>query len=390
MAEDDDGARVDDCHHMLLRLAGRLPDDLMTQCREQLAQGELGEMARAVVFWALSQNLPLASYDLAVLTALLDQTGGDASALGDVEVDDSDPLLWHFTDVPPVAAMTEEGAAEAASVAAGDLERAITTALAAEPGAIGSWLAWRIPPDDVPPAPAKAVFLVEVGADAGAAGVTARLQQRLAAAGEASPQVEVYPWDIELPVYQSLARGCGELIWAATEDPGMQLAAIFDEVDPDDGPRFSPDHPRLGEDEAGKVAQYLREAEPVLVTTARMDDVIDSTRQYCVPLNFRTDGAWIWTEASAYYAQEHLLEPDPGLLAHIRSNDHTVPDVDGVALHRALVVLQEPPETDPVWTIGPPSSEQASQVAGGQDHSVPVSAGGGGGGGGGGGQDSGW
>ena len=49
----------------------------------------------------------------------------------------------------------------------------------------------------------------------------------------------------------------------------------------------------------------------MLVTSARMDDVVDTTRQYCAPLNFRTDGVWIWTEASAYYAQEHLLEPDP-------------------------------------------------------------------------------
>jgi hypothetical protein len=62
MVEDDRyDARIDDCHQMLLRLAGRLPDDLMTRCREQLAQEALGEMARAVVFCVLSQNLPLAS-----------------------------------------------------------------------------------------------------------------------------------------------------------------------------------------------------------------------------------------------------------------------------------------------------------------------------------------
>lgn len=207
------------------------------------------------------------------------------------------------------------------------------------------------------------MFVVEVSNSADIAGVTGRLQQRLAAAGETSPQVEVYPRDTELPTYQRLARGYGELVWAAAQDSGMQLASIFDDVDPQDGPRFSTDHPRLDEAEASKVAQYLRLAEPVLVTTARMDDVVDATRQYCVPLNFRTDGTWIWTEAAAYYAEEHKLEPDPGLLAHIRANNHIVPRVDGVALHRALEVLQEPPESEPVWTFG----DQAGQASQGTD-----------------------
>jgi hypothetical protein len=374
MAEDDDGARMSECHEMLLRLAGRLPDDLMTRCREQLAQGEPAEMARGVLFCVLSGNLPLASYDVAVLTALLAEAGGDVSALDDVDIDESDPLRWHFTDVPPEEADTETGGeAEEASTGREELDQAMADALDTEPDAIGCWRAWRIPPDGEISGQGKAVFVVEVSSDADLAGMTARLQQQLAAAGETSPQVEVYPWDIELPVYQRLARGYGELVWAVDEDPGMQLASIFDEVDPQGGPRFSPDHPRLDDDEAGKVAQYLREAEPVLVTTARMDDVVDTTRQYCVPLNFRTDGMWVWTDACAYYAQEHHLEPDPGLLAHIRSNDHTIPDVDGVALHRALSLLQQPPDAEPVWTLGPQSSQPAdaqdieNQDGGGQD-----------------------
>ncbi len=90
--------------------------------------------------------------------------------------------------------------------------------------------------------------------------------------------------------------------------------------------------------------------------------MVDTTREYCVPLNFRTDGMWVWTHPSAYYAEKHRLEPDPGLLAHIRSNNHTVPDVGGVAVHRALEVLQQPPETEPVWTFGVPPGQQASQA----------------------------
>jgi hypothetical protein len=352
----DASARMDACHQMLLGLAGRLPDDLMTRCREQLAQGEAGEVARAVAFCVLSQHLPLASTGAALLAALLAEAGGDASALAEVEIDDTDPVIWYFTDVPPRAGDTgagQHGAQDASAAAPHELDQAVAEALAAEPGAIGCWRAWRVPPDGAPPAPAKPVFVIEVSADTDAAGVAARVQHRLAAGGEVSPQVEVYHRDTDLPLYQRLARGYGELAWAVAEDPGMQLATIFDEVDPQAGPRFSPSHPRLGEREASQVAQYLREGEPVLVTTAQMDDVVDTTREYCVPLNFRTDGLWIWTEASAYYAQEHHLEPDPALLAHIRSNHHTVPDVDSVALHRALAVLQQPGDEEPVWTLGP-------------------------------------
>jgi hypothetical protein len=370
VTDGDMGNHMAGCHELLLWLAGRLPDDVMTRCREQLAQGAQAEVARAVVFCVLSQNLALTSAEVTALTSLLTATGGDPSALSEVEIDDSAPLLWAFSDDPagPAGAGAADAGAGAAdagagtgeagpgdahdmSTAAAKLDQAMAEALAEEPGAIGCWRAWRVPLDDAPAARAKAVFTVEVGRDTDLPGAAGRLQQRLAAAGEASPQIEVYPLDYDLPLYQRLARGYGELVWAAMPDPGMRVAWLFDEVDPQEGPRFSPDHPRLPEEEAGKVAQYLGEAEPVLVTSARMDDVVDAGRQYCVPVNFRTDGTWIWTDASAYYAQEHLLEPDPELLAHIRSNAHTLPLVDGVAVHRALEVLQHPPETDPVWTF---------------------------------------
>jgi hypothetical protein len=378
----EDGARdlIGDCHEMLLRLAGRLPDDLMTQCREQLAAGELGEVARAIVFSVLSQYLPLSSADVAALTAVLSETGGDASALREVEVDDSDPVTWYFTEAGPVdgwhdAEAGPDGAQDALTVEApeqgtgqggldqGALGEAMAAALAQEPDANGCWRAWRVPgEDDEPPAAAKCVFVVEMRSGADLARVAGRLQQRLAAAGETSPQVEVYHNDEDLPVYQRLARGCGGLIWAAANDPGMLVAVIFDEVDPQDGPRFSADHPRLNDEEVDQVAQYLREGEPVLVTTALMDDVVDTTRQGCVPLNFRTDGLWIWTDASAYYAVEYQLEPDPGLLAHIRSNHHTVPAVDGVSLHRALAVLMELPDEEPAWTFGGAPDDEPAWV----------------------------
>jgi hypothetical protein len=351
--DDDADARTDACHQMLLGLAGRLPDDLITQCRVQLAEGAVGEMATAIAFCVLSQNIPLASTDAAVLTALLAEAGAEDSTLAEVDIDDTGEVAWYFTDVPPEVADTGQGGLQDVTpAAAGEPEQAVAEALAVEPGAVGCWLAWRLPQDGTSPESARPVFVIEVSTDTDLVGLTAWVQRRLTVAGADSPQVEVYHRDIELPLYQRLARGYGELVWAAADDPGLQLASIFDEVDPQAGPRFGLDHSRLDEQEAALVARYLREGEPVLVTTAQMDDVVDTTRKYCVPLNFRTDGLWIWPEASAYYAQEHHLGPDPALLEHIRSNHHRVPDVDGVALHRALEVLQQPGDAEPVWSLG--------------------------------------
>jgi hypothetical protein len=349
VSEDGPGIRVGGCHELLLRLAGRLPDDLLTRCRDLLAAGAADEVPRAMTFGVLAQHVPLASPEVAALAELLAAAGDDASALGMAEIDDSDPMPWRFASRGP-------GDAE--------LNRVMAAALAQEQGTVGCWRAWRVPGgDDRPPSPARRVFLVEVGPGSDLAAVTGRLQRWLAEAGEASPQVEVYHPGIDLPSYHRLIRGSGELIWAAAEDPGLRVATIFDEVDPQDGPRFSSGHPQLSTDEASKVARYLRGGEPVLVTTAQMDDVVDGKRQACVSLNFRTDGVWIWTEAAAYYADRHRLEPDPALLAHIRSNRHVVPTVDGVAVHRALALLMEPPDEEPAWIFGEPPDQEPGPPA---------------------------
>ena len=66
-------------------------------------------------------------------------------------------------------------------------------------------------------------------------------------------------------------------------------------------------------------------------------------------MNVRTDGVWIWTDATTYYLERYNLRPDRGLLRHIRAADYRMPEVDGVAIHRTTAVLQEPPEGRPLW-----------------------------------------
>jgi hypothetical protein len=135
----------------------------------------------------------------------------------------------------------------------------------------------------------------------------------------------------------------------STPEPDIRIASIFDEVDTEAGPVFTDSHERMDDaEETLQVIEYLNAGRPLLVTTGAMDDVVDRSRRNAVPMNFRTDGTWIWTDSTTYYLEQHNLAPDPELLDHIRAADYQLPKLDGVALHRTMAVLQEPPEGEPV------------------------------------------
>src|SRR6266542_3876981 len=293
-----------DFHHLLLRLAGKMPDGLVAQAREWLAAGRLGDAARAVAFTALTQRVPLMEEDAALLDELLEASGVDTAALADLEIAEY--------DVPP-------------------------------------WFGFGAGrPDTTPPARGSDVPLDDIDTVA----LTDRIQRRLAGAGETEPQVETYPVDADLPAYQRLAIAYGALLWASTPEPDIRIASVFDDVDPETGPLFTDSHPRMEDaEETEQVIEYLNAGEPLLVSTAAMDDVVDRSRRNVVPMNFRTDGTWIWTDTTTYYLARHNLAPDPELLDHIRAADYSLPRLDGVAIHRAMAVLQEPPEEEPVWTF---------------------------------------
>jgi hypothetical protein len=86
------------------------------------------------------------------------------------------------------------------------------------------------------------------------------------------------------------------------------------------------------------------------MTTATFTDVVDPARGAVVPMSFRTDGVWIWTDTVTYYLAEHGMAPDAELLRHIEDRGTAPSDVDAVALHRAMAVLTSPQESEPVWT----------------------------------------
>ncbi|MFD8781857.1 hypothetical protein [Kitasatospora sp. NPDC059599] len=97
------------------------------------------------------------------------------------------------------------------------------------------------------------------------------------------------------------------------------VAPVFDLVDPLTGPAFHEDHPVIGDDgEREALAAYLASAAVVLMTPSLMADVLDPERPGGVPMNYRCDGRWIWTDTVTYYLDRYGLAPEPGLLAYVR------------------------------------------------------------------------
>lgn len=327
-------------HDLLLRLAGRLPDDLITRARQWLADGREGDLARAVTFGVLGHRVPIGEWDRELLADLLAADGVDPAALATATISEADPAPPH---------VFAPGAPEPQDA----VDRAAVDTVSADVQVRGLWRVWRAPEQDTPWPPPRRLFLVETDATADPVAMAARVQSALAEAGEDSPQVEVFRTGAGLPAYQRLARGNGVLLWTRSSRQRVRLAVVFDEVDARNGPRFAAAHPVVDDlSERRRVLDYLRAGSPLLVTTARMDDVVDRNLVGVVPMSFRTDGSWIWTDTTAYYLERHGLAPDPALLAHIRDAAYTIPDVDAVARHRAMAVLQSPSEQEPVWTVG--------------------------------------
>ena len=87
-----------DCHDMLLRMAGKAPDDLLARCRSWLAGHEFEALAKALTSFIISNKVPIAAVDLALLDELLEPAGADVRVLGQIEVDASGPLLFSRLD----------------------------------------------------------------------------------------------------------------------------------------------------------------------------------------------------------------------------------------------------------------------------------------------------
>jgi len=338
-------------HHLLLGLAGQAPDEIVAAARRRLAEGRIAEVARALVAAVVPGHLTIGADDAAMIAAALPEV--PESVL--LAPSDAEPLPgYHFLPVLPTGPGQLPTVLDlTAGVLLDEPDAVAVLAMNSVEGATGLWRAWRSPNATNPGAPAR-VHLVETTADADRLpAITVALQDALASAGVINPQVEVYGPATELPPYHRLARGRSALLWTARPAHPVVVARVFDRVDPATGPQFAADHVVLTDDDRPDlVLDYLNGGTVLLATTERMADVLDPSLGAAVPMSYRTDGVWVWTDTVTYYLETYGLSPDADLLAHIRAGGHRMPPVDAVAEHRAMVALTAPAEKPPAWRVG--------------------------------------
>lgn len=362
---EDAASAAGDWHALLLRMAGLVQDDLLSAARGWLAEGLLGEVAQAIASAAVAGRIPILTTDAALMAAALTDVGKDAEVLQDLEIVNESavtPSLWSFSPVRVDDAVVAASAPSLLDLtidplALADLDVVDQTAVTAaerEPDVTALYRSWRAPADGSPWPAARRVFVVSTASsvpDDALLTLAARVQENLIDAGEIDPQVEVVRDGASVPTYHNMAWAHSALLWSTEPAVELHLARVFDAVDPELGPSFAPDHPVLQDpEEIERLLDYLDGSLPVMTTTALMADIVDPEHVEVVPLTFRTDGEWIWTDTISYYLSRYALAPEEELLAYLRSVDLPSP-VSEVALHRALAFLQRPDDSEPVWVV---------------------------------------
>jgi len=340
-------------HEFAQLLAGWVPDDRLAAMRRTLGDGQAAAAADAAVALAAEHQVPLLAESIETARSLT----GEPSALDAVRPVAGYPRLpFRFSELDPDNQFEAD-----------DLDLVMAEAAQARRAQIaGVWRAWRYPPDDDQSVPPHRVYVVQIPDGAAAPALTGELQAALDGHGDAG--VEVVGLDTAPPPYQAAALAASALLWSAqdeelsfTDGPPFRIARVFDFARPDTGPGFDPGH-RVVTDpaERERLLEYLTSGTLVLHTTARTPDVLNPAAGQVVPGSFRTDGEWIWTDAVAYYLQQHDLAPDQELAAHIdarwRDGDLDAETDYETAIEAANFLLDPPPEhaRQAAWTPAAP------------------------------------
>lgn len=330
------------------RLPGRIPDDGLALLRMSIGVGEVGAALEVLGEVLVSGALVATAEDLALIREIYRAHGLDPNAIDGVRPGELGELPYTFA---PSEADDEDAdrrdevvilaAVGAEVVDAGDEDEPPTILVPDPP--LAARAVWR-----VARASERAtvdLHLVELvpGADAGA--VAYRIHQALVDSGEEIPRVEVLGDETQLSSYHEAALAAADLIWVAEEPLLPTLAAVFDGTDDDGQPFFKPDRPVLRGKKRDSLLAYLRGGELVLAGLGQLDDVISGESDR-VPLGYRSDGVWIWCEASTYYLETHGLAPDPKLQSWI-TGDAPVPPPPRLNLLQRHLVFETLTDPDP-------------------------------------------
>lgn len=200
------------CHELLLRLSGRLPDNLVWRFRDWLGEGAMSTLARVLPKTLLKHRVDLDQEEYGLLVAGLVPHGADRHQVSSTLGVDA-PLESGYT----FTASTPNWVNSVDSVAA-----VIDATLRRRPDVGEVREAWR-QERGTGPEGAKRVLLVT--ATAGLPRLTGELQRVLRVLGDEAPCVEVLPARFDPPAYHREALANSRFVCAGAVDAGRQLVS---------------------------------------------------------------------------------------------------------------------------------------------------------------------
>jgi hypothetical protein len=228
-------------HRLLLRLAGRVPDDLLTHCRTLLGTVDVDYLPDTLAGTLAQLGVPLRADDIALLREASAQFGspGAPTGIDAVPLAEEVPATGHrFFPAPPgVLATAGARIPPALDLTGGDpedftvlpphlahlsdlaydltdaVDARMADFVAVRDATVAVGRAWRFDPSGRAAEPRR-VFLIEVDPGVWAWTLTDEAQRELVRKGEPDPQVEVFWTGDDLPPYHLAARAGSARLWA--------------------------------------------------------------------------------------------------------------------------------------------------------------------------------
>ncbi|WP_278261861.1 hypothetical protein [Nocardia sp. AG03] len=116
----------------------------------------------------------------------------------------------------------------------------------------------------------------------------------------------------------------------------LRLSAPFDGRDSEGKPVVN--RPPVDPQIRDRVLAYLEHAPVVLSARSySADDFAPAERD--VPMNFQTDGVFVWPGAVPHYLRKYGLPPEPALVQHIVARGFTLGEVAEADRQRAVATV---------------------------------------------------
>lgn len=330
---------------LLQSLMDALPDDVVVFARQALAARDIAAAASAILFSALRFRVQVSAVEYAVLAECLIAAGESTDTLDYLSVgDESRPLLFEFVTGPGALSAGEDDEVGEAGEAAEDAEAllvddAVLDRIEDDLAVLGVWRAWRYPVTGAAWPPPRPMYLLEVSDEAALLELAERFYGSGAAPiGMQDPLVEVYLTGNDVPALHRAVQFAGALVHTRDDDRDFIFADVFEgEPGPDGAPQ---EIVTVEGDDAERMLAYLMAGKPLMMADAAGDDLIAPERTGVVPLHLRTDGLWVWSDASAYYLDEHGIAPPKDFRAYLAEVGDLPDPVEDVTLHQAVAWLQ--------------------------------------------------